>query len=136
MSGIIDTVCNLYTPRTVAEGRTGLDDAFRNQVRMPRDTRGGVNIFPREVEEVLLRHPDILDAAVVGVPDERWGESLKAFVVPRPGLTLKAQELAEFCEGRLARFKIPRTLETLSALPRNAYGKMLKGELQNYRSNG
>ena len=95
---------------------------------------GGVNIFPREVEEELLRHPDILDAAVVGVPDERWGESLRAFLVLRPGATLNAEGLADFCEGRLARFKIPRRVESLSALPRNAYGKVLKGELRNYRS--
>lgn len=95
---------------------------------------GGMNIFPREVEEELLRHPDILDAAVVGVPDKRWGESLKAFVVLRPGETLNAGELADFCEGRLARFKIPRRVETLPALPRNAYGKVLKGELRNYGS--
>ena len=94
---------------------------------------GGVNIFPREVEEELLRHPDILDAAVVGVPDERWGESLKAFVVLRAGARLKAEELEAFCEGRLARFKIPRIVETLQALPRNAYGKVLKGELRNDR---
>ena len=95
---------------------------------------GGVNIFPREVEEELLRHPGILDAAVVGMPDRRWGESLKAFVVLRPGVTLNADELADFCAGRLARFKIPRTVEALSALPRNAYGKVLKGELGNGRS--
>ena len=94
---------------------------------------GGVNIFPREVEEELLRHPDILDAAVVGVPDERWGESLKAFVVLRAGAKLSAEELAAFCEGRLARFKIPRIVDALPALPRNAYGKMLKGELRNGR---
>ena len=94
---------------------------------------GGVNIFPREVEEELLRHPDILDAAVVGVPDERWGESLKAFVVLRAGARLKAEELEAFCKGRLARFKIPRIVETLQALPRNAYGKVLKGELRNDR---
>ena len=94
---------------------------------------GGVNIFPREVEEELLRHPDILDAAVVGVPDERWGESLKAFVVLRAGARLNADELAAFCEGRLARFKIPRIVDALPALPRNAYGKVLKGELRNGR---
>ena len=95
---------------------------------------GGVNIFPREVEEELLRHPNVLDAAVVGVPDKRWGESLKAFVVLRPGATLNAEEVADFCEGRLARFKIPRRVEALSSLPRNAYGKVLKGDLRNHRS--
>ena len=95
---------------------------------------GGVNIFPREVEEELLRHPDILDTAVVGMPDKRWGESLRAFVVLRAGATLDAGQLAAFCEGRLARFKIPRRVETLPELPRNAYGKVLKGELRNYRS--
>ena len=94
---------------------------------------GGVNIFPREVEEELLRHPDVLDAAVVGMPDERWGESLKAFLVLRPGATLNAGELADFCAGRLARFKVPRRVEALAQLPRNAYGKVLKGELRNRR---
>ena len=95
---------------------------------------GGVNIFPREVEEELLRHPDVRDAAVVGVPDERWGERLKAFLVLRPGASLDAEGLSAFCEGRLARFKVPRLVETLPELPRNAYGKVLKGELRNHRS--
>ena len=95
---------------------------------------GGVNIFPREVEEELLRHPDIRDAAVVGVPDRRWGERLKAFLVLRPGASLDAGELSAFCEGRLARFKVPRLVETLPELPRNAYGKVLKGELRNRRT--
>ena len=95
---------------------------------------GGVNIFPREVEEELLRHPDIRDAAVVGVPDRRWGERLKAFLVLRPGASLDAGGLAAFCEGRLARFKVPRLVETLPELPRNAYGKVLKGELRNRRT--
>ena len=95
---------------------------------------GGVNIFPREVEEELLRHPDIRDAAVVGVPDRRWGERLKAFLVLRPGASLDAAGLSAFCEGRLARFKVPRLVETLAELPRNAYGKVLKGELTNSRT--
>jgi long-chain acyl-CoA synthetase len=90
---------------------------------------GGVNIYPREIEEVLFAHPQIADVAVVGIPDETWGERLKAFVVPRePGLT--ADALSAFCAGKLAPFKIPRELALIDALPRNANGKVLKTELR------
>ena len=91
---------------------------------------GGVNVYPSEIEEVLLRHPDIADVAVVGVADERWGERLEAFLTLRPGATLDRKKLARYCEGRLARFKIPKTLVRLPELPRNASGKVLKSELR------
>lgn len=95
---------------------------------------GGVNVYPSEIEEVLARHPDVAEAAVVGVPHERWGESLEAFVTVRPGATLDREQVARFCGGRLARFKVPKKLVTLPELPRNAAGKILKSELRNYRS--
>jgi long-chain acyl-CoA synthetase len=91
---------------------------------------GGVNVYPREVEDVLCEHPAIDEVAVVGVPDERWGERLRACVVLNAGQTLSQSQLEAFCDGRLARFKIPRDLAILAALPRNANGKVLKRELR------
>ncbi|NIP76107.1 MAG: AMP-binding protein [Xanthomonadales bacterium] len=91
---------------------------------------GGFNVYPREIEETLVRHPDILEAAVIGVPDERWGERLKAYVVTASGRSPGVEEMLEFCADTLARFKIPREFERLDALPRNASGKILKTELR------
>ncbi len=90
---------------------------------------GGINIYPREVEEVLLTHPDIRDVAVIGVPHEKWGESLKAFIVTG-GAVLDAEAVAAFCEPLIARMKIPRDVETINAIPRNAGGKVLKTALR------
>lgn len=91
---------------------------------------GGVNIYPREIEEVLIRHPAIVEVAVTGIADDRWGEALKTFAAVRDGMRLDATELAEFCEGKLTAYKIPRLLEIVDALPRNANGKVLKRELR------
>jgi long-chain acyl-CoA synthetase len=91
---------------------------------------GGVNIYPREIEEVLLTHPAISEAAVIGLPDEKWGERLKAFVVLRPGQSLDADGLERFCEGKLAAYKTPKEFAAVAALPRNANGKVLKTELR------
>ncbi len=91
---------------------------------------GGVNIYPREIEEVLMRHPALAEIAVVGIPDERWGEALKAFAVVKNGMTLTAEEIADFCQGKLSAYKIPKLLAVIDALPRNANGKVLKRELR------
>ncbi len=91
---------------------------------------GGVNVYPREIEEVLIRHPAVSDVAVIGVPDERWGERLKAFVVLQPTQALDTDAMIEYCEGQLARFKVPRDLQCIDVLPRNAGGKVLKTELR------
>jgi fatty-acyl-CoA synthase len=91
---------------------------------------GGVNIYPREIEEHLHTHPAILDVAVIGVPDDDWGESLKAFVVLRPGAALTADEVRAFCGQSLADYKRPRHIEFIAELPRNPTGKVLKRELR------
>ncbi|MBI5595509.1 MAG: AMP-binding protein [Elusimicrobia bacterium] len=91
---------------------------------------GGENVYPVEVEAVLQAHPGVLEAAVVGVPHERWGEAGRAFVVARPGVSLSPEALASFLEGRLARFKQPKDIRIRTSLPKNAMGKVLKGALQ------
>jgi long-chain acyl-CoA synthetase len=92
--------------------------------------RGGFNIYPRDVEEVLYEHPAVLEAAVVGVPDPKMGEEVKAYVVLRPGAVAGDEELLEHCRGLLARYKTPRWIEVIDALPKNPIGKVLKRELR------
>jgi len=87
---------------------------------------GGMNVYPREIEDVLIRHPDIVEAAVIGVADDRWGESLKAYVVTKSKQSLSSDELMTFCADKLAKFKIPRDFVHIETLPRNAGGKILK----------
>jgi acyl-CoA synthetase (AMP-forming)/AMP-acid ligase II len=91
---------------------------------------GGVNIYPREIEEVLFQHPAIRDVAVIGVPDDKWGEKLKAFVVSDPAAGLDAEAIAAFCEGRIAKMKIPKEVEFIDQVPRNPTGKVLKTALR------
>ncbi len=91
---------------------------------------GGENIYPKEVEEVLYSHPDILDAAVVGVPDPEWGESVKAYIVLKPGKQLTEAQVIDFCKKNIASYKKPREVEFIDTLPRNASGKVLKTVLR------
>jgi long-chain acyl-CoA synthetase len=91
---------------------------------------GGANIYPREVEEVLLRHPDVSEVSVVGRPHEEWGEEVVAFVVARNGAALNEEELDRLCLDHIARFKRPRAYRFVSELPKNNYGKILKTELR------
>jgi long-chain acyl-CoA synthetase len=89
----------------------------------------GFNVFPREVEEVLMAHPKVLEAAVLGLPDPRTGESVKAFVVPRD-VTLSVAELRDYCSKELAGYKRPRFYEFRDSLPKSVIGKILKRELR------
>ena len=88
---------------------------------------GGENVYPAEIEDVLASHPAVAEAAVVGIPDERWGEACAAFVVLRR--EVGDDELAAFCRDRLARFKVPKSFHVVQSLPRNALGKVQKSEL-------
>jgi len=91
---------------------------------------GGVNIYPAEVEAVLHAHPAVMDAAVIGVPDDQWGESVKAVVQLRPGMKVTAAELIAFCDERLAGYKKPRSIDFVDELPRDAAGKLLKRKVR------
>jgi fatty-acyl-CoA synthase len=91
---------------------------------------GGVNIYPREIEDHLSTHPAILEAAVIGVPDAEWGETLRAFVVLRPGERVSEGDVIDYCRRELADFKRPRKVTFLAELPRNPTGKILKRELR------
>ena len=91
---------------------------------------GGENIYPIEVEEVISQHPAVVEVAVIGVPDERWGETVKALVVVGPGAAVEAEELVAFARERLAGYKLPRSVEFVTELPRSPAGKVLKRELR------
>jgi long-chain acyl-CoA synthetase len=91
--------------------------------------RGGENIYPREIDEVLYQHPDIAAAAVVGVPDALYGEEVAAVVVLKPGAKTLEQEVIDYCKGRLADFKCPKTVRFLEDIPKGPTGKLLKREL-------
>lgn len=108
------------------------EDGFLYIVDRKKDMviTGGVNVYPREIEELLFGHPAISDVAVIGVPDDKWGERLKAFVVVKEGQNIDADGVAKFCEGKLSSYKVPKDVAQISSLPRNANGKVLKTELR------
>jgi fatty-acyl-CoA synthase len=108
------------------------DEGYVNIVGRIKDMviRGGENVYPREVEEFLYTHPDIVEAQVIGVPDEKYGEELMAWVRLREGATLDADSLREFCTGKLAHYKIPRYLHIVDAFPMTVTGKVRKVEMR------
>ena len=91
---------------------------------------GGENIYPAEVEDAVHGHPAVAEVAVIGVPDDRWGEAVKAIVVVKPGCVVTAEELITHCRERIAHFKAPRSIDFAECLPRNASGKLLKTALR------
>ncbi|MEV4111192.1 AMP-binding protein [Nonomuraea sp. NPDC049695] len=109
------------------------DDGYVSIVGRIKDMviRGGENIYPREIEEFLYGHPDIGDVQVIGVPDEKYGEELMAWIVMRPGAEpLTAERIREFCAGRLAHYKIPRYVHVVDAFPMTVTGKIRKVEMR------
>jgi len=107
-------------------------DGYVNIVGRSKDMviRGGENLYPREIEEFLYRHPDIADVQVIGVPDERYGEELMAWVIPRGQASLDAGALRAFCEGKIAHQKIPRYVKLVDAFPMTVTGKVQKFKMR------
>jgi long-chain acyl-CoA synthetase len=91
---------------------------------------GGVNVYPVEIEEVLLQMDQVQDAAVIGVPDQQWGEAVKAIIVLKPGAGITEDEIITYCKGRLAGFKVPKSVDFVDFIPRTTTGKILKRELR------
>ena len=108
-----------------AEGYVYVTDRIKDMI-----ISGGENIYPAEIERVLAEHPSVGDVAVIGVPDDRWGEVPKAVVVPAPGATVDEAELIAFAREHLAAFKCPKSVDVLDELPRNPTGKVLKKDLR------
>jgi long-chain acyl-CoA synthetase len=126
------------TLETLRDGWVGVGDmavrdeeGFYHIVDRKKDMviSGGLNIYPREIETLIDRHPGVIESAVIGVPDPRWGEQLIAYVVSPSGAT--PQDLADFCKANLAPYKLPKAYLAIDALPRNANGKVLKTTLRN-----
>ena len=107
------------------EGYLFLTDRIKDMI-----VSGGENIYPIEVEEVISQHPAVVEVAVIGVPDERWGETVKALVVLAPGAAVETDELVAFARERLAGYKLPRSVEFVAELPHSPAGKVLKRELR------
>jgi long-chain acyl-CoA synthetase len=91
---------------------------------------GGYNIYPREIDEVLYQHPKVMDAVAIGIADEYRGETVKAFVVLKPGETATEKEIIEFCKTKLAVYKVPKSVEFRESLPKSAVGKILRKALR------
>jgi fatty-acyl-CoA synthase len=104
------------------------EDGYCNIVGRIKDMviRGGENIYPREVEEFLYTHPKVADVQVFGVPDERFGEQLCAWIHVQDGETLTEEEILEFCQGRIAHYKVPRYIRFVEAFPMTVTGKIQK----------
>jgi len=108
------------------------EDGYLNIVGRIKDMviRGGENVYPREIEEFLYGHPDIADVQVIGVPDERYGEELMAWIVPRSGATIGTDAVREFCQGRIAHYKIPRYVKVVDGFPMTVTGKIQKFKMR------
>jgi fatty-acyl-CoA synthase len=108
------------------------DEGYVNIVGRSKDMviRGGENVYPREVEEFLYSHPSIADVQVIGVPDTRYGEELMAWIVAREGASIDVEAVREFCQGRIAHYKIPRYVKTVDAFPMTVTGKVQKFKMR------
>jgi fatty-acyl-CoA synthase len=108
------------------------DDGYVNIVGRSKDMiiRGGENVYPREIEEYLYGHPEVRDVQVVGVPDERYGEEIAAFVIPRDTSVFDPEAVREFCRGRIAHYKVPRYVIAVDEFPMTVTGKIRKFKLR------
>ena len=107
------------------EGHLFIHDRVKDMI-----VSGGENVYPAEIENVLAQHPSVADVGVIGIPDEKWGETVKAVVVANPDATVDQEELIAFARERLAGFKLPRSVDVVEELPRNPSGKILKKDLR------
>jgi len=108
-----------------ADGYVFVEDRLKDMI-----ITGGENVYSPEVERVLAEHPAVMEVAVIGVPDDRWGESVKAVVSLHPGAEATEDEIVAFCREQLAHYKCPKSVDVLEALPRNPTGKILKRDLR------
>jgi fatty-acyl-CoA synthase len=99
-------------------------------------SRGGENVYPREIEEVIAGHPGVMEVAVIGVPDDRLEEEIMAVVTLKEGMSMHEREIVDLCKTNLARFKKPRYVAFVDQIPKNASGKTLKRELKERYSKG
>ena len=123
------TAATLHPDGWLRTGDAGyLDDGYLYLHDRLKDmiVSGGENVYPAEVENVLMTHPGVADAAVIGVPDQRWGEAVKAVIVASPGAELSAEDVIAYARTRLGGFKLPKSVDFVTSLPRNPSGKLLK----------
>ena len=118
-------VCTGDMARIDADGYVYLVDRKKDLI-----VTGAFNVYPSEVERVLQQHPAIYEVAVIGVPSVEWGEAIKAVAVLRPGMQVAAAELIQWCDGRIAGYKKPKSVDFVATLPRNATGKVLHRQLR------
>jgi acyl-CoA synthetase (AMP-forming)/AMP-acid ligase II len=108
-----------------ADGYIYIHDRMKDMI-----ITGGENVYPAEVENALYEHPHVSEAAVIGVPDETWGEAVKAVIVPKNGAKIDEQEIITFIRERIAGYKTPKSVDVIAVMPRNASGKVLKKDLR------
>ncbi|MCA6229412.1 MAG: fatty acid--CoA ligase, partial [Phenylobacterium sp.] len=108
-----------------ADGYLFIHDRVKDMI-----VTGGENVYPAEVENALMSHPAVADAAVIGVPDDRWGEAVKAIVVLRPDAVMDPEDVIAHCRTLIAGYKTPKTIDFIDVLPRNPSGKVLRRELR------
>jgi acyl-CoA synthetase (AMP-forming)/AMP-acid ligase II len=124
----------LYTGAWLHTGDLGrLDaDGYLYFVDRKKDLikTGGENVYPQEVEAVLNQHPSIAELTVIGLPDPTWGQAVTAVIVPKPGCDVSLEDVKAFCQGKIAGYKIPKTIELVDRIPRNETGKVIKRELR------
>jgi fatty-acyl-CoA synthase len=112
------------------------DEGYVNIVGRIKDMviRGGENIYPREIEEFLYRHPQVQDVQVVGLPDRKYGEELCAWIIPKPGQQPTEEEIRDFCKGQIAHYKVPKYIRFVDAFPMTVTGKIQKFRIREQMS--